>query len=71
MHIRAYLCIPLKYRGFLKRLNGAAILANAGISALEGSYFSAGMYAVTGLIPLAGKLADIGEMAWCSVTPIN
>ncbi len=33
---------------------GAASLANAGISALEGSYMSAGMYAVTGLIPLAG-----------------
>ena len=42
---------------------GAASLANAGLSALEGSYMSAGMYAVTGLIPLAGKLADIGEMA--------
>ena len=52
-------------------VHGAASLANAGISALEGSYFSAGMYAVTGLIPLAGKLADIGEMAWCSVTPKN
>ena len=36
---------------------GAASLANAGISALEGSYMSAGMYAVTGVIPFAGRIA--------------
>jgi|GEM_PF-5886550 len=50
---------------------GAASLANAGISALEGSYMSAGMYAVTGVIPFAGKIADIGEMADGAAAALN
>ena len=42
---------------------GAANLLNAGISAMEGNYLSAGMYGVMGAIPFAAGIAKIGELA--------
>ena len=41
---------------------GAASLLNAGISAMEGNYMSAGMYGVFALIPAGGEIADVGDV---------